>query len=481
MSVFPSRSRIRRTTPLPQDSPSDDPTSGPGLASGLKTRHVGMISIAGVIGAGLFVGSSGAIAAAGPAVLVSFVLAGAIVVLVMRMLGEMSTTRPSTGSFSTYADEALGRWGGLSIGWLYWWFWVLIIPIEAIAGAKIIHHWTGAPQWLWALLIIGALTATNLVNVRNYGELEFWFALVKVVAIIAFIVVGALAITGVLPGVTVDATHNLFDAPSFMPHGPVPVIAGILTAVFMFMGTEVVTIAASESQNPRRNVQRAVNSVIWRIAIFYLGSLLIAVAVVPWNSPGLVTDGTFQYVLGQLHIPGLRLMIEIVILTAVSSCLNSAIYTSSRMVYSLAKRGDAPIALSGTTTRGVPTKAVLASSVVGLVAVVVNYCLPDQLFQYLIATTGAIGLIVYLVIALTHLRFRRALDARGERAPIRMWLFPWLTYLTVAFIGFTLVLMTIDPTHRSELILTLALAVVTMAIGIVVQRRATTTAAEPTR
>ncbi|MET0454192.1 MAG: amino acid permease [Mycobacterium sp.] len=430
-----------------------------------------MISLAGVIGAGLFVGSSGAITTAGPAVLVSFILAGAVVVLVMRMLGEMSTTRPSTGSFSTYADEALGRWGGLSVGWLYWWFWVLIIPIEAIAGAKIIHLWIDVPQWASALIIVGVLTLTNLVSVRNYGELEFWFALVKIVAIIGFIVVGILAITGVLPGTSIDATHNLFGAPSFMPNGPVPVIAGILTAVFMYMGTEVVTIAASESKNPRRNVQRAVNSVIWRIAVFYLGSLLVAVAVVPWNSPGLSTDGTFQYVLGQLHIPGLRLMIEVVILTAVCSCANSAIYTSSRMLFSLAERGDAPRLLGDTTGRGVPTNAILASSVVGLVAVVVNYSLPEQLFQYLIATTGAIGLIVYLVIAVTHLRFRRALDAHGERAPVRMWLFPWLTYLTIGFIGFTLILMVIDPTHRSELILTLALTVVTVIVGTVVQRR----------
>nr|WP_281269866.1 amino acid permease [Calidifontibacter indicus] len=191
-------------------APDEAPTSA--LGHGLKQRHVTLISIAGVIGAGLFVGSANAISKAGPAVLISYALAGTLVVLVMRMLGEMATAHPDTGSFSTYADRALGRWAGFSIGWLYWWFWVVVIPIEATAGAAILNHWTGAPQWLFALLITALLMGTNLLSVGNYGEFEFWFALVKVVAIVAivaFIGVGLLAIFGLLPGSHTSGVSHL--------------------------------------------------------------------------------------------------------------------------------------------------------------------------------------------------------------------------------------------------------------------------------
>ncbi len=190
------------------DGSNDGTSAGPGngLGTGLKPRHITMISIAGVIGAGLFVGSKNAIAEAGPGVLISYALAGTLVVLVMRMLGEMATAQPDTGSFSTYADRALGPWAGFSVGWLYWWFWVLVIPVEATAAADILSSWLGAPQWVWALAVTLLLTATNLASVGNYGEFEFWFAGIKVVAIVGFIVVGILAITGVLPGSDVRGT-----------------------------------------------------------------------------------------------------------------------------------------------------------------------------------------------------------------------------------------------------------------------------------
>ena len=231
-----------------------------------------MISIAGVIGAGLFIGSATAINAAGPAVLIAYALAGTLVVLVMRMLGEMATAHPDTGSFSTYADRALGRWAGFSIGWLYWWFWVIVIPVEATAGALILHNWMGGvPQWAFALLITGLLMGTNLFSVANYGEFEFWFALVKVVAIVAFIAVGLLAIFGVLPGSHTSGLSHLTSDGGFMPHGFGAVIAAMLTTMFTFMGTEIVTIAAAESPNPEQGIRKAVNSVIWRISLFYLG------------------------------------------------------------------------------------------------------------------------------------------------------------------------------------------------------------------
>ncbi|MEN3300722.1 amino acid permease, partial [Pseudonocardia sp.] len=289
--------------------------AGTALSSGLKNRHVTMISIAGVIGAGLFVGSGTAIASAGPGVIIAYAFAGLLVILVMRMLGEMAAATPDSGSFSTYADRAIGPWAGFSVGWLYWWFWVLVIPVEATAAATILNSWvTSVPQWTWALIITVLLTVTNLFSVANYGEFEFWFALLKVVAIVAFIAIGVLAVLGVLPGSDVSGVSRLYDQGGFLPHGFGAVIAAVLVTMFSFMGTEIVTIAAAESENPAEKIGKATRSVIWRISVFYLASILLVVALVPWNSPGLAENGSYQSALDAIGIPGAKAIVDIVVL-----------------------------------------------------------------------------------------------------------------------------------------------------------------------
>jgi GABA permease len=312
------------------------------LEQGLKPRHVTMLSIAGVIGAGLFVGSGHAIAAAGPAVLLAYAAAGTLVVLVMRMLGEMAVASPDTGSFSTYADRAIGHWAGFTIGWLYWWFWVLVIPLEANAAATILHAWfPNVAIWAFALVITMLLTVTNLFSVKNYGEFEFWFALLKVLAIIGFIVLGARRSSASCRAAR-SAAFRTCSTQGFMPNGMGAVLGAILTTMFSFMGTEIVTIAAAESKNPGKQITKATNSVIWRIGLFYLVSIFIVVALVPWNDPTLASLGSYQTVLERMGIPNAKLIVDIVVLVAVTSCLNSALYTSSRMLFSLGKRGDAP-------------------------------------------------------------------------------------------------------------------------------------------
>lgn len=242
----------------------------------------------------------------------------------------------------------------------------------------------------------------------------------------------------------------------------------MLITMFTFMGTEIVTIAAAESPNPEAGIRKAVNSVIWRISLFYLGSHLVVMALVPWNAKGLAAEGSgsYQYALERMGLGGLRTVLEFVILTAVASCLNSALYTASRMAFSLSTRGDAPAAWSRTTERGVPAWAILASSVVGFLGVIGNYLLPEKIFGYLLASSGAIALFVYLVIALSQLRMRRQLDAEGHTPAVRMWLYPGLTYATIGFIAFVLVLMLVQEGHRLELGLSLALAAVIVAIGV---------------
>lgn len=442
------------------------------LAQNLKPRHVRMLSIAGVIGAGLFVGSGHAIAEAGPAVLIAYAAAGALVVLIMRMLAEMAVALPDSGSFSTYADKALGRWAGFTIGWLYWWFWVLVIPLEANAAGTILHAWF--PQiaiWQFTLAITLILTLTNLLSVKNYGEFEFWFALLKVAAIIAFLCAAGLAVFGYLPNSSASGLQHLYDTQGFMPNGFGKVMAAILTTMFSFMGTEIITIAAAESKNPGKQITQATNSVIWRIALFYLLSIFFVVALVPWNAPSLVEHGSYQTVLQAMNIPHAKLIVDIVVLIAVCSCLNSALYTSSRMLYSLSRRKDAPAAASRTTRSGTPWIAVLLSTAAAFVAVVANYLAPSAVFEFLLASSGAIALLVYLVIALSHLVLRKKREKAGEQLSYRMWLFPGLTWVTILFIATVLVCMLFNKQHQTELLATGGLALVIVIASLLMPRR----------
>ncbi|MCP8478848.1 GABA permease [Pseudomonas sp. ZM24] len=448
---------------------SSTPPSG--LSQGLKNRHVTMLSIAGAIGAGLFVGSGHAIAEAGPAVMISYLIAGLLVVLVMRMLAEMAVAQPDSGSFSTYADRAIGHWAGFTIGWLYWWFWVLVIPLEANAAAAIIHAWfPGAPIWILAFVITSALTVTNLFSVKNYGEFEFWLALIKVCSIIAFLVLGCAAIFGFSPNDEVSGIGHL-TSEGFLPKGWGAVLAALLTTMFSFMGSEIVTIAATESKDPAQQITRATNSVIWRIALFYLLSILIVVCLVPWNDPRLVSMGSYQTVLEHLHIPYAKLIVDIIVLVSVTSCLNSALYTASRMMYSLSKRGDAPKIAQVTSASRTPIYAVLLSTAMAFLCTFANYLAPAEVFNFLLASSGAIALLVYLVIAMSQLRMRKKLLAQGHQLKLKMWLFPWLTWAVILFIVGALVTMLIRPDHRMEVVATTLLTIVVVCSGLLVSNR----------
>ncbi len=449
-------------------------TEGDALRAGLKNRHLSMIAIGGVIGAGLFVGSSAGIAAAGPAILISYALVGALVVLVMRMLGEMAAAQPSSGSFSEYADRALGRWAGFSIGWLYWFFWVVVLAVEATAGAVILNGWVPAvPQWGWALLVMMLLTASNLASVGSYGEFEFWFAGIKVLAITAFIVVGLLAAFGVLPGSghQGDGFAHLTDAGGFLPNGPGSILTGVLTVVFSFMGSEIVTLAAGESAHPQRAVTKATNSVIWRISLFYLGSIFIVLVLLPWNDASITKEGSYVAALNSIGIAHAGQVMNVVVLTAVLSCLNSGLYTASRMVFSLGRRGDAPRAMARTSARGVPRAAILGSVVFGFVAVFFNYRWPDTVFAFLLNSSGAVALFVWLVICATQLRMRSiVLREAPERLVVRMWLFPYLTWAAIAMIAFVLVYMLTDADGRDQVLLSMLVAALVVAVALVKER-----------
>nr|WP_245700620.1 amino acid permease [Streptomyces roseifaciens] len=461
------------TTGDPGNAPA---AGGEGLKAGLKNRHLSMIAIGGVIGAGLFVGSASGIAAAGPGILISYALVGTLVVFVMRMLGEMAAANPTSGSFSAYADRALGRWAGFSIGWLYWFFWVVVLAVEATAGAAILNGWIpSVPQWAWALIVMIVLTATNLASVSSYGEFEFWFAGIKVVAIAAFVVIGMLAVFGVLPGSDNPGAglDNLTAHGGFLPNGAGAILTGVLMVVFSFMGSEIVTLAAGESEDPQRAVRQATNSVIWRIAVFYLGSIFVVVSLLPWDSKEIADKGSYVAALDSIGIPHAGQIMNVIVLTAVLSCLNSGLYTASRMAFSLGQRGDAPKSFATVNKRGVPQVAILASVVFGFVSVIFNYVWPDTVFKFLLNASGAVALFVWLVICFTQLKMRGIiLREMPEKLTVKMWLFPYLTWATIGMITFVLgYMLYTGGDNRQTVLASVLVGVIVVALGLVLDRR----------
>jgi GABA permease len=444
---------------------------GPGdeshLKKGLKQRHLAMIAIGGVIGAGLFVGSGAIIGEVGPAAFLTYALTGVLIVMVMRMLGEMAVANPSTGSFADYARQALGGWAGFSVGWLYWYFWVIVVGFEAVAGAGILQRWLpDIPLWAMALILMVLMTATNLFSVTSYGEFEYWFAGVKVATIVVFIALGTLFVLGLWPGRDLDFS-NLTEHGGFFPNGVGALFSGIVIVIFSMVGAEIATIAAAESEEPERAIVRATNSVVLRIIVFFVGSIFLLATILPWNSTRL-GDSPYVSAMEEMGIPAAAEIMNFVVLTAVLSCLNSGLYTASRMLFVLAARREAPQQMLRLSNRGVPMWAILGSSVIGFLCVIAAYVSPDQVFLFLLNSSGAIILFVYLLICLSQLRMRRMVPP--ERLKVKMWFYPVLTVLTAAAIVGVLVSMFARADTRSQIILSL-LAWGVVLVAFAVQRR----------
>jgi aromatic amino acid permease len=448
------------------------------LGGGLKQRHLTMLGLGGVIGAGLFVGSGAGIAVAGPGIVVSYLIAGTLAMCVMRMLGEMSAAMPASGSFSVHAERALGRWAGFSVGWLYWFLLVVVLAVEATGAAQIANGWApGVPQWAWVLVFMLVFTGANLAAVKNFGEFEFWFAALKVFAIVAFLILGTLAVFGLLP----TASHsfedpvgftNLTGQGGFLPHGWRGVISGVLAVVFAFGGLEVVTIAAAESDDPVRAVSRAVRSAVFRILFFYVGSMLVIVTVLPWTAQ---KAGISPYVtvLDAIGVPSAGQIMNIVVFVALLSALNANLYGSSRMVFSLAERGEAPRTLLKVSGGGVPRRAVLASVAFGFVSVLLNLKWPESVFLYMLNSVGAVLLFVWALIAASQLRLRRLVEREApERLVLRMWGFPWLTWVTLAAMAAVIGLMLTDGTARPQLLWSTGATALVVAVAGVRELRA---------
>jgi GABA permease len=438
------------------------------LARSLKPRHVSMISLGGIIGAGLFVGSSSAIAKGGPGVIIIYAAVGLLIFLIMRMLGEMAVFRPGLGSFAEYSAMALGPWAGFMTGWLYWYSWVFILGAETVAGARLLHaEGLTAPVWVISLCVVAAMAVVNLFSVKAYGEFEFWLAMIKVFAIAAFIVAGAEFIAFRSPR---SAVSTLLGHGGFLPTGVRGLFAAVPIVLFSMMGSEVATIAAAESANPAQNVARAARTVALRILVFYVLTILIIVSLLPWNSIAIGLS-PFQPALDLIGIPGSSAVMSVIIITAVLSCLNSGIYISSRMLHELGARGDAPSILAGTAGNKVPRTGILIGCFIGFLAALAQLYLRQDIFTLFVSTSGGVQLFVLLIVALAQISLRRKQEAKGVELKFKMWLFPWLSYVVVAAIVCIMIVLAFIPAERINLVMSgLTFLAVLAATGLKTRR-----------
>jgi AAT family amino acid transporter len=394
------------------------------LGHSMKPRQLTMMGLGSAIGAGLFLGSGAGVQAAGPAVLISYLVAGTLIILVMWALGEMAAANPNSGAFSVYAEKAMGRTAGATVGWLWWLQLVVVIAAEALGAAALLFSvWPVVPVWILALVFMAVFTAINLAGVNNFGEFEFWFAILKVAAILIFLGIGTALLLGLLPDAPSPGLGNITG--NFAPAGLGGIATALFVVIFAFGGTEIVSVAAAETENPRHSVGLAIRTVLWRILVFYVGSVFVIAAVLPATSASLASP--FAGVLDAARIPGAGTAITLVAVIALLSALNANLYGSSRMIYSLANRGEAPRFLSKLNQARVPMIAVGVSVAFGFIAAVLELLFPEKILPALFQLVGSTCLMVWGSALVSQLILRRRADRDRTELPLRMKGFPALT------------------------------------------------------
>ncbi|WP_258880674.1 amino acid permease [Clostridium estertheticum] len=390
------------------------------LKRGLKPRHLQMIAIGGAIGTGLFLASGGTVQQAGPGgALVAYTLIGVMVYFLMTSLGEMATFMPVTGSFETYASRFVDPAFGFALGWNYWYNWAITVAVEMVAGAMIMQYWfPGVPALVWSVGFLVLLFGLNMLSAKAYGESEFWFASIKVVAVLVFLAIGVAMIFGIIGDHHIGLSNFTFLDPKSGAKGPFPfgfkgILMVFLIAGFSFQGTELVGIAAGESEDPEKNVPKAIKSVFWRIIIFYLGAIFIISALIPFTQAG-VTTSSFTVIFERAGIAGAASIMNAVVLTSVLSCGNSGMYAASRMLYAMAKEGRAPKSLCKVNSRGVPVNALVITTLVASASFLVGLYAQETVYMWLVAASGLAGFIAWVGIAICHYRFRKAFVVQGK-------------------------------------------------------------------
>jgi aromatic amino acid transport protein AroP len=384
------------------------------------------------------------IKSAGPAVILGYAIAGFIAFLIMRQLGEMVVEEPVAGSFSHFAYKYWGNFAGFASGWNYWVLYVLVAMAELTAVGKYVQFWwPDFPTWATAAIFFVLINAINLTNVKVFGEMEFWFAIIKVVAVIGMILFGGwLLFSG--NGGPQASVSNLWDQGGFLPHGMTGLVMMMAIIMFSFGGLELVGITAAEADNPQESIPKATNQVLWRILIFYIGSLAVLLSLLPWTR---VTADTSPFVLifHELGDAFVANALNVVILTAALSVYNSCVYCNSRMLFGLAQQGNAPKALLKVDSRGVPVATILVSAVATLLCVLINYLMPGEAFGLLMALVVSALVINWAMISLAHLKLRKKKDQQGVTTRFKAVLYPLGNWICLVFLAGVLVIMLMTP------------------------------------
>lgn len=425
-----------------------------GLKRHLKARHIRLMALGSTIGVGLFLGSATAIQIAGPAILLAYLLAGMVAFVVLRTLGEMAVHEPVAGSFASYASSYINPLAGYMVGWGYWTYWVVVAIAEVTAVGIYMGMWfPDIPQWIWALSSIILMGLINLIAVKVFGEFEFWFALIKIVAIVLMIAMGS---TVIFLGFTNDwvpmGLSNLWQHGGFFPNGLSGFLLSLHMVLFAYVGIEMIGLSAGEAQNPKKTIPMAIDSLTWRILIFYLGALLVILAIFPWNEVG-QQGSPFVAMFERIGLREAAGVINFVVITAALSSCNAGIFSGGRLLWALSANGYAPKRFAHLSNNGVPHRAVIGTVCIPMIGVILNYFVPEKAFHYMMAAVTFVGLMVWIAILCTHFRFRASLSkeqlsALSYRTP---W-WPYSSWFALAFIALVIVLMSFHEDARMALI-----------------------------
>lgn len=426
---------------------------GDQLKRGLKNRHIQLIALGGAIGTGLFLGSASVIQSAGPGIILGYAIAGFIAFLIMRQLGEMVVEEPVAGSFSHFAYKYWGGFAGFSSGWNYWVLYVLVAMAELTAVGKYIQFWyPDIPTWVSAAAFFVLINAINLMNVKFFGEAEFWFAIIKVVAIVSMIGLGAYLLTSGSGGPEATVA-NLWTHGGFFPNGVSGLVMALAFIMFSFGGLEMLGFTAAEADKPKTVIPKAINQVIYRILIFYVGALVVLLSLTPWDnlvasidaSGGSYGSSPFVQVFSLLGSDVAANLLNFVVLTAALSVYNSGTYCNARMLLGMAEQGDAPASLAKVDKRGVPVRSILVSAAVTFVAVLLNYLMPQNALELLMSLVVATLVINWAMISYSHLKFRQHLDRTGQKPLFKALWYPYGNYVVLAFVVLILGIMLMIP------------------------------------
>ncbi|MCY9028314.1 amino acid permease [Bacillus inaquosorum] len=425
------------------------------LERGLKNRHIQLIAIGGAIGTGLFLGSGKSIHFAGPSILFAYMITGIICFLIMRSLGELLLSNLNYHSFVDFVQDYLGDMAAFITGWTYWFCWISIAMADLTAVGLYTQYWLpGVPQWVPGLIALIILLIMNLATVKLFGELEFWFALIKVIAILALIVIGLVIIfKGFSTSSGVSSFTNLWSHGGMFPNGMHGFILSFQMVVFAFVGIELVGLTAGETENPEKVIPKAINNIPVRVLLFYIGALLVIMSIYPWDviNP---SESPFVQVFVAVGIVGAASIINFVVLTSAASACNSAVFSTSRMVYSLAKDNNAPESMAKLTPRKVPRNALFFSAIVILIGVTLNYIMPEGVFTLITSISTLCFIYIWGITVICHMKYRKTRPELAKTNKFKLPLYPFTNYLILAFLAFILVVLALAEDTRVSLFVT---------------------------